>query len=229
MAAGLARGELDIAMLLTEGAVAAQQRDAEFSIVGTFTDSPLTWGIHVPANSELHEIEDIKGARYAISRIGSGSHLMSFAHARQQGWPTSALNFVIVNTLPGAITAFAEGLADVFFWERFMTQPLVDSGDFRRIGEFSAPWPAFVICARRGVMAAHEPAVNQLIEAVFRQARKFEEGSHDSVELIVSEYGLQPQDALTWLQQTRWSRKLRADTEMLANVAAVLRDAGALG
>ena len=74
---------------------------------------------------------------------------MAFVHARSQGWPVEQLAFVTVGNLAGAVEAFAAGAADVFFWEKFMTKPLVDAGKFRRVGEFTAPWPAFVVCAAR--------------------------------------------------------------------------------
>src|SRR5205823_3383499 len=70
---------------------------------------------------------------------------------------TDDLDFVIVGTLHGAIDAFASGNADVFFWEKFMTKPLVDAGKFRRVGEFVAPWPAFVVCASSSALATRKP------------------------------------------------------------------------
>src|SRR5262249_17334905 len=132
MAAALRAEQLDAAMLLTEGAVAGAAAGG-FKIVSLYTESPLIWGIHVPATSSIRAVGDLRGRRYAISRRGSGSHLMSFVHAREQGWPTADLDFVAVGTLQGALDAFASGTADVFFWEKFMTKPLVDSGRFRRI------------------------------------------------------------------------------------------------
>ena len=131
MAKALREGELDAALLLTEGAVAAIADGAAFKITSLFTDSPLVWGIHVPAASRFRSVAELRGARYAISRQGSGSHLMAFVHARAQGWPVEQLAFVSVGNLAGAVDAFAAGTADVFFWEKFMTKPLVDAGQFR--------------------------------------------------------------------------------------------------
>ena len=124
MAAALRENRLDLAMLLTEGAVAGAAAAADgFKIVSLYTESPLIWGIHVPAASEMRSVADIHGKRYAVSRRGSGSHLMSFVHAREQGWQTDNLDFVVVRDMQGAIDAFAAGAADVFFWEKFMTKP----------------------------------------------------------------------------------------------------------
>src|SRR5688572_2467618 len=130
MAKALRDGELDAALLLTEGAVAAVTDGVPLDIVSLYTESPLVWGIHVPALSRFRAVAELESARYAISRLGSGSHLMAFVHARAQGWNVERLALVTVGTLDGAVTAFEAGKADVFFWEKFMTKPLVDAGKF---------------------------------------------------------------------------------------------------
>src|SRR5215471_18997266 len=107
MAGALRAHELDAAMLLTEGAVAGAAAGG-FKIVSLYTESSLIWGIHVPAASPIRTVDDLRGRRYAISRRGSGSHLMSFVHARERGWPTVDLELVAVGTLQGAIDAFAQ-------------------------------------------------------------------------------------------------------------------------
>ena len=76
MMGAVANNEVDIAVVLTEGAIASICKGTSAKIVKTFVQSPLIWGIHVPAASDLKTIEDIRSRRYAISRFGSGSHLM---------------------------------------------------------------------------------------------------------------------------------------------------------
>ena len=70
MVAALRRGELDAALLLTEGAIAAIADGGGFKVASLYTESPLIWGIHVPASSRLRTVGDIRGTRYAISRRG---------------------------------------------------------------------------------------------------------------------------------------------------------------
>ncbi|HJR69338.1 MAG TPA: ABC transporter substrate-binding protein, partial [Gammaproteobacteria bacterium] len=96
MAKALRDGELEAALLLTEGAVAGVADGAPFKVASLYTESPLLWGIHVPAASRLKSVADVRGARYAISRRGSGSHLMAVVHAQAQGWSVAALDFVTV-------------------------------------------------------------------------------------------------------------------------------------
>lgn len=223
MAAALNSGETDLAVLVTEGAVAARREaGCQFEIISFYTATPLLWGMHVPADSDLHSPDDFRGHRYAISRYGSGSHLMAQVHARQQGWPVSELEYVLVENLDGARAAFREQRAEIFFWEHFTTKPYVDNGEFRWLGDFPPPWPGFVVCANRDSLAQHFDAIDTLLEQVFIQAEKLKHGS-DSADLIAACYGLQPDDARQWLAGTRWVNERELDQAVLERVAEALR------
>jgi ABC-type nitrate/sulfonate/bicarbonate transport system substrate-binding protein len=226
MAAALRAGELDAAMLLTEGAVAGAAAGG-FKIVSLYTASSLIWGIHVPAGSSLRTVDDVRGRRYAISRRGSGSHLMSFVHAREQGWSTEGLDFVVVGTLQGAIDAFAQRKADVFFWEKFMTKPLVDSGRFRRVGEFVAPWPAFVVCASDVALAERKPIGAALGRALAAAAELA--AASNAAAAIADRYGLLPADAREWLAATRWAARPGIGAEQIAPAVVELAALGLIG
>jgi ABC-type nitrate/sulfonate/bicarbonate transport system substrate-binding protein len=225
MAKALRDGELDAALLLTEGAVAAVSDGVPLEIVSLYTDSPLVWGIHVPATSRFRAVAELEGARYAISRFGSGSHLMAFVHARAQGFLTDRLTFVTVGNLEGAVAAFEDERADVFFWEKFMTKPLVDAGKFRRIAEFEAPWPAFVACAERALDDERRAALARVVAAVLDEARALR-ARPDAAQLIAARYGLNPVDAAEWLKTTRWSARVSIAPSDVAPACTAL---GALG
>jgi ABC-type nitrate/sulfonate/bicarbonate transport system substrate-binding protein len=223
MAAALREREIDAALLLTEGAVAAIANAGGFRIASWYTESPLLWGIHVPARSKLERVRDLEGHRYAISRRGSGSHLMACVHARAQGWTPDSLEFVVVGDLDGAVRAFEDRQAEIFFWEKFMTKPLVDAGRFRRIGEFAAPWPAFVLCAaeeldrrERGALAAWLGAALEAAAALLRRA--------DSAALIAQRYGLMETDVAEWLEVTRWALEPGVAPRSLEPVARSLAE-----
>ncbi len=227
MAKALREGELDAALLLTEGAVAAIAAGAAFRVTSLFTDSALVWGIHVPAASRFRSLAELRGARYAISRQGSGSHLMAFVHARSQGWPVEQLEFVSVGNLAGAVEAFAAGSADVFFWEKFMTKPLVDAGQFRRVGEFTAPWPAFVVCVADAVGPAQRAAVARAVAVVLREAEALRSRAGVAA-LIAARYGLAAPDVGAWLETTRWSARVGVTTADLAPACSALNSLGVL-
>lgn len=228
MARALREGELDAALLLTEGAVAGIADGGGFRIVSRYVDSPLVWGIHVPAASRFDSVESLRGARYAISRRGSGSHLMAFVHAQSCGWPLEGLELVIVGHLEGAVEAFAKGAADVFFWEKFMTKPLVDAGRFRRVGEFRAPWPAFVLCVADGVDAPRRSALERALASVLEEARALRARADGGAALIAARYGLLANDVADWLATTRWSECVGIDGGDLATACAALDGLGVL-
>ncbi|EMR03012.1 substrate-binding domain-containing protein [Cesiribacter andamanensis] len=221
MAADLREGKLDVAMLLTEGAVADIIRGSNYRIVSLYVDSPLLWGIHVHADSPFQEIQDLKGCTYAVSRYGSGSHLMAFVDAKSREWPTKNLKFETVGTLEGAREALANKTADAFLWEKFMTKPLVDSGEWRRIEERPTPWPCFVVVVREEIMDQHAELVSGVLQVVRRygQQLKFDP---EAPTLIARRYGLKPEDAKTWWDDVRWANNSIVPVLMLEEVMNTL-------
>lgn len=223
MAAALTRGDVDAALLLTESAVAGIAQTGGFRIASVYAASPLIWGIHVPARSKLGSVGALRGARYAISRFGSGSHLMCFVHARAQGWSVQDLEFVTVGGLEGAIAAFSAQRADVFFWEKFMTQPAVNAGYFRRISELVAPWPAFVLCVAEAADTATRAAIAVALRAALSEAQRFARDPAAAAE-VADRYGLEVDAAREWLGATRWAERPGISPEVVAQAAAVLRE-----
>ena len=152
MCKALRNKEIDVAIILTEGLVKDVIEGNPSKIVQTYIDTPLIWGIHVGANSKHNSINDINDTKIAISRYGSGSHLMAYVNAEKQGWPTDNLKFEVIRNLDGAVESLTEGTSDYFMWEHFRTKPLVDNGTFRRVGDCPTPWPCFVIAVREEVL-----------------------------------------------------------------------------
>ena len=225
MTAALAAGEIDAALLLTEGAVADILGGSDNRLVSVFTDTPLIWGIHVAAKSDIQDVSDIEGRRYAITRRGSGSHLIAIVDAAERGFSIPDSAFELIGTIDGARKALADGSADVFLWEKHMTQPLVDTGEFRRVGEREVPWPSFVVSARRDYLADRSATLRTALEVVRNYAARFK-ASDDSAELICKTYGLELADARSWLSHVQWSRDARCPEEALRRVVDALRAQG---
>ncbi len=199
-------GETDIAVILTEGIVKDIVAGNPTSIVQVYVKSPLIWGIHVAANSNYKTIADLKGTKAAISRFGSGSHLMSFVNAQNQGWNTNDLQFEIVNTIDGAVEALTKGEADYFMWERFMTKPLVDNGTFRRVADCPTPWPCFVIAVRNEVLENNSNIIEQILDIINATTEEFKYiPSIDRT--LANKYNQKLDDIQEWLSLTHWSQK----------------------
>ncbi len=223
MAQDLRGGTLDIAVLLTEGIVADIAKGNASKIVQVYVESPLIWGIHVPAAAGFQAADELRGKRYAISRLGSGSHLMAFVDATQRGWNPQEQELVRVGDLNGARNAFRQGEADAFMWEKFMTKPLVDNGEFRRVGETLTPWPCFVIAVRNEVLENNLPALQKVLAIINQSCSNFMTNP-DAVRLVAERFHLQPDDAATWFKHTRWATSSQVSEAMLQTVIDTLRN-----
>jgi ABC-type nitrate/sulfonate/bicarbonate transport system substrate-binding protein len=199
-------GETDMAVILSEGIVKDIVGGNPSSIVQVYVNSPLLWGIHVAATSPYQTLADLEHKKVAISRYGSGSHLMAIVNAQNNNWETDSLEFELVNTIDGAVESLTNGTSDYFMWERFMTQPLVDQGVFRRIGECPTPWPCFVIAVRNEVLAQHPQTIARILEIINNTTIEFKDiPSIDRT--LASKYNQKLEDIQQWLRLTQWSQK----------------------
>jgi len=212
----LRNGETDIAVILTEGIIKDIVAGNPSKIVQVYVQSPLIWGIHVDAASDYKTLSDLKDTKAAISRIGSGSQLMAYVNAHNQGWKTESLQFEIVNTIDGAVEALSNGTADYFMWERFMTKPLVDKGTFRRIADCPTPWPCFVIAVRDEILENDPGSIETLLDVINQTTEEFKDiPSIDKT--LSSRYNQKIEDIREWLSLTEWSQK-PLDNKTLNNV-----------
>jgi ABC-type nitrate/sulfonate/bicarbonate transport system substrate-binding protein len=202
----LREGATDIAVILTEGIVKDIVAGNNSKIIQVYVKSPLIWGIHVAANSQYKKISDLENKKVAISRMGSGSHLMSIVNAQNQNWNPENLQFEIVNTIEGAVESLALEKADYFMWERFMTKPLVDTGIFKKIAEYPTPWPCFVIVVRTEVLESEPKIIAQILEIINATTEEFKQiPSIDRT--LASKYNQKLEDIQEWLKSTNWSQK----------------------
>jgi ABC-type nitrate/sulfonate/bicarbonate transport system substrate-binding protein len=206
MTKGLRDGDIDIAVILTEGIIKDIIEGNPSRIVQTFVQTPLIWGIHVAEKSKFKSIGDLKGTRAAISRYGSGSHLMAYINAKNNDWDLeNDLKFEVIKNLDGAIKGLTDGNADYFMWEKFTTKPLVDEGTFRRIGDCPSPWPCFVIAVREEFIKTNEKDLETILEIINRTTSSFK--SIPNIDnTIATRYEQELEDVQEWLSLTEWSQ-----------------------
>ena len=203
-------GSADIAVILTEGIVKDIVAGNPSKIVQVYVQSPLIWGIHVAAKSDFKKVEDLENKKVAISRLGSGSQLMAYVNAGNQGWKTEKLQFEIINTIDGAVESLTNGTADYFMWERFMTKPLVDKGIFRRIDDCPTPWPCFVIAVRNELLKSNPAIIAKILEIINQTTEEFKDiPSIDKT--LALKYLQKIEDIQEWLSITQWSQKPLTD------------------
>lgn len=197
--------ETDLAIILTEGLVKSITEGNPSKIVQEYISSPLLWGIHVGEKSSYKKVDELKGTKAAISRFGSGSHLMAYVHAQNEGWDTNALQFEIINNLDGAVEALTSGQADYFMWEHFTTKPLVDNGTFRRLGDCPTPWPCFVIATTNNFIEENEGVLKHILDIINLYTSEFK--SIPSIDkTLANRYEQQLEDIKEWLSLTQWSQ-----------------------
>jgi ABC-type nitrate/sulfonate/bicarbonate transport system substrate-binding protein len=199
-------GETDIAIILTEGILKDIVAGNDCSIIQVYVKSPLIWGIHVDAKSNYYKLSDLENTKVAISRLGSGSQLMAYVNAKNQGWEIDNLKFEIVNTIQGAVESLTSGTSDYFMWERFMTKPLVDSGIFRKIADCPTPWSCFVIAVRNEILEKYPKQIEKILEIINRKTSEFKQIPNID-EILAETYNLKIEDIQEWLSITEWSQE----------------------
>jgi len=207
MCKALRDGEIDMAVILTEGIIKDITAGNPCKIVQIFVKSPLIWGIHVADHSEYKTIDDIKGTKAAISRYGSGSHLMAYVNAKNNNWDLKKdLNFEVIKNLDGAVEGLINEKAEYFMWEKFTTKPLVDNGTFRRIDECPSPWPCFVIAVRNEFIENDTDALKKILKIINKTTKEFK--AIPSIDKTISNrYDQELDDVKEWLSLTEWSQE----------------------
>ncbi|KAA1246959.1 substrate-binding domain-containing protein [Aquimarina sp. RZ0] len=207
MCEALRNKDIDIAIILTEGIVKDIIAGNPSRIVQTYIQSPLIWGIHVGYHSPYYSIKDIENTSAAISRYGSGSHLMAYINAQKNNWDTSTLKFEVIKNLDGAVEALTHKNADYFMWEHFTTKPLVDNKTFRRIADCPTPWPCFVVAVREEIIDSKKLQLSTILDIINNTTTDFKNiPSIDKT--LATRYDQKLQDIRAWLNLTEWSQSL---------------------
>ncbi len=223
MTKALRTGELDIAILLTEGIIADIHRGNPSKIVQFYVKSPLRWGIHVGAKSDFNSVSDLENSRAAISRFGSGSHLMAYVNADDNNWDLDKQKFELVNNLEGGREFLKNGKADYFLWEKFTTKPFVDNGEFRIIGECPTPWPSFVVAVREDLLLTHNKEIEAVLKIVNESCKQVK-ASANSIKEIAESYSLKEEDVAVWFKETQWAYNGDLEPEIIDQVQERLID-----
>lgn len=161
----LRSGEIDVIIALTEGLISAISTDclqsssqqSSIRLLGTYVESPLCWAISTGAESRIENVEELRYQKIGISRLGSGSHLMSCVLASQRGWQQEDLHYEIEGSFKQLRESVNAQRTQAFMWETFTTKPFHDSHEVKRIGEITTPWSCFLIASKQevGGLSAH--------------------------------------------------------------------------
>jgi sulfonate transport system substrate-binding protein len=221
MIKGLQTGSIDVAVLLTEGITKSILEGLDAKIVNIYVQTPLRWGVHVPVDSKFNRLSDLENGTFAISRYGSGSHLMALVHANQAGWNSSQLKFNVVGDVYGGLWALENREADGFLWEKFTTKPFVDQGKCRCIGEVVTPWPCFVIAVRSEVLEKHSAVITEMCKIVGNRALQLKK-DEQATQKFSWRYHLEANDVKSWLSETDWNYTMEFSTDSFEHTITTL-------
>jgi ABC-type nitrate/sulfonate/bicarbonate transport system substrate-binding protein len=206
MCQDLRAGDLDLAIILTEGVTRDILNGSDSKILQVYVDSPLIWGVHTSAENNFEEPFSIENKKIAISRFNSGSHLMSYVYAEKFGWDLTEDDFVVVNDLQGAVDSLKKGETHYFLWEKFTTKPRVDSGELKLIDECPTPWPCFVIVVKNSVYDQYKMEISAMLGRIKEKAEKLYHND-DLISNISNEFGLLQEDVIMWHHNLQWNTK----------------------
>lgn len=177
-------------------------------------------GVHC-SNSFHASGKALKEARFARSRVGSGSHIMTYVLAEQNGWEVNDHNFVTVGNIDGAVEAFENDTADVLLWEKFMTAPLVEAGKMKKNGDLISPWPCFVLVASER-MLEDERQIAHVSDTIIEVCNALMKRS-STISEISEFYDLSENSVAKWYSTVEWQTSDWISKKMLENVIATLR------
>jgi mannosyl-oligosaccharide alpha-1,3-glucosidase len=241
MITSLRSDSIDLAIGLTEGWVAglltAQgQKEKGYSIVGSWVKNPLRWAIVTGRNrSDINSVEDLRQhRRVGVSRLGSGSHVMAFVLAQQEGWlKDSKLEIVPLGPFKDLRDGVTGATADFFMWEHFTTKPYFhgDGTPLKNIGEIYTPWPSWHIAASANTFPEPEgdEKLRQVFETLDQGVKEFKSNIDEGVKLLgTGELGCHytEEDAREWLKTVEFYENTKGvDAGVMDGVVKVLQGA----
>jgi hypothetical protein len=225
MCEALEKGDLDLAVLLPEGIIAHIMNGGTARILQAYVMSPLLWGVHVAAHSRIQSLRELSDPIFAISRINSGSHLMCHLLAEREGYTLSEGCFAQVGDLTGGRQALQQDPRKLFLWEKYTTKPLVDSGEFRRIGEIATPWPSFVIAGSEEMFCHHEEQTLGVLDTINKVCAQLMKSPNTESQIAVR-FGLNMPDTFEWFEGVRWNTETGIDLSALVEVSNFLYKRG---
>lgn len=224
MTKALREDEIDVCILLTEGIITDIIRGNKSKIISNYVISPLIWGVHTAADNPLDNYRDIYSKKYAISRFGSGSHLMAIVDAVSKEKKLIKEQFHVIKNLDGALESLKKHETDVFYWEKYTTKPYVNSGQLKRVGEFLTPWPCFVIAASEKILEEQPENIIRMLRTIHDSTDLFMQND-DAIKLVSERYGQRMKDVEKWYHSTEWAIHGWVSNKMLRSVVYALKSA----
>ncbi|GAC95458.1 possible thiamine biosynthesis enzyme [Pseudozyma hubeiensis SY62] len=228
--------KIDVAVALTEALITGIAKGrSDYKLVGSYVRTSLNWAVITgtkPYASSYNSIDDLKGTKIGISRIGSGSQIMASVMALQHGWNTTTIGggadagsaeieFKVNDTfqnLRDGVNGKEGAETSCFMWEWYTTKPYVDSGEVRFIGNVPTPWPSWTIAASCNTALSNSSTklaefLAKLQESIREFANTETRQNGQAKEWIVNHHQYKEEDVESWLKTVRWVGEDMTDPE----------------
>jgi ABC-type nitrate/sulfonate/bicarbonate transport system substrate-binding protein len=134
---------------------------------------------------------------------------MAFVLADQRGWlrkDEKPFDFTVLNNFKAMRDAVNDGSSDYFMWETFTTKPYHDSGEIKRIGQITPPWPAFLFAAHTDLLASNKEDLKRVLSAIQRATQLFMNQKEDeSVKLVMRILEYPEGDVRRWFKTVHYA------------------------
>lgn len=229
--------EVDIAIGLTEGFVSDIAKGNEaYKVIDSYVTSPLCWAVSTGVDrSDINNLSDLQGKNIGVSRIGSGSYIMSFVLGLQLKFSDPFFKDHIVcsnfKNLRDSVNLKWEHNSDGFMWEHFTSKKYYDEKEIKKIGEIYTPWPSWVITANKEKLAQPQE-IKSFLSAINKGIDYFLNHPEQAVTHIASNLDYSDSDAKQWLTTVKFNEQLGQVPidwkSVVDNTAEVLKTAGVL-
>ncbi|ODV80274.1 uncharacterized protein CANTADRAFT_21514 [Suhomyces tanzawaensis NRRL Y-17324] len=234
--------EVDIAIGLTEAFVAdiAKGNEPSYKLVDTYVESPLCWAISTGFNREnLTSASQLEGKTIGVSRIGSGSYVMSFVLAHDlkfqkpfAGYPTLSNFKNLRDSVNLKYTEEPEKNSDAFMWEHFTSKKYYDNNEIKKIGEIYTPWPSWVINSNAQLLESKPEMIKEFVAGLNKGIEYFNNNHEEAIEFISNNLDYSAEDAREWIKTVKFNKnvgKAALDWErVVTKTSKVLKLAGVL-
>ncbi len=225
MTQALRNNEIDVCILLTEGIISDIVNGNPSKLIGKYLNTPLIWGVYSGIHNPVNHYGEIYNKRYAISRFGSGSHLMPIVDAHAKKIKLKKDQFQVIKNLEGAIDSLTKNETDAFYWEKYTTKPYVDAGVLKHLGDYVTPWPCFMIAASNDILSKEKKAIDSMLKVIYFTSKQFMT-SPTAMKEVSERYNQKMEDVENWFHATEWSINSDISDKLLENVLHRLIVAG---
>lgn len=224
-------GEIDIVVGLTEAFVRGiANGDSEYKIVGEYVKSPLCWSISTgKQRDDLQTIEDLKkkgNNHIGVSRIGSGSYVMSFVLQLKEKF-NEPFEFKVLNNFKNLRDSVNNGTTDAFMWEYFTTKKYYDNNEIKKIGEIYTPWSSWVVTSSN--KAEVQSVISSFLSATQEGISYYNKHKEESLDYILNNLDYNNRtDIEQWMARVEFSSNVAHVNwdENVVETAKLLASAG---